>query len=149
MDTCDKNTARLQKQLDVHDKRINSLEISTHVTVADLSRLGEALDAHLQANIVAHDKMYSTMTPLLEAINKNQGATSMAKWIGGFAIVGVVSFFTYLVSSIIATSSAITVLQNTVDAHNATHKAASAYKTKVKDLESKIYSLTHKRIDNE
>lgn len=115
-------TDRMQKQIDQHDKRINSLEISTHVTISDLSRLGKSLDDHLKANIVAHDKMYSTMAPLLESINKTGGATDLAKWIGGFIVLGVITFATYTAASINHNKSMLELIAYKVEQHNKLHK---------------------------
>lgn len=112
---------RMQKQVDQHDKRINSLEIASHVAVSDLGRLGKSLDDHLKANIVAHDKMYTTMAPLLESINKTGGATDLAKWIGGFIVLGAITFATYTASSISSNKAMMKLIAYKVEQHNRLH----------------------------
>ena len=119
---CEIITARTQKQVDQHDKRINALEIASHVTISDMTRLSKALDAHLQANIVAHDKMYSTMAPLLESINKTGGATDLAKWVGGFIIIGIITFSTYIATSVNQNRAVLELIEYKVEQHNKLHK---------------------------
>jgi hypothetical protein len=109
------------KQLEEHSKRLNSLETASIVTSADYKAVMRTFDSHISDfndNVKAQTRIQGELTRslmlLTKSVDKSEGAWSIAKTFAILAAASVISFSTYLVTTVSTHTTNLEVLKQEI-----------------------------------